>query len=175
MNRWLAFLPLAVLVLVVIAGAVLLMQPARHQTTFSTPLVGQAAPTYDLPRLGGGDAVTSANRPQGAYVINMFASWCTPCRAEHDQLLALQAAGVTIVGVAYKNEPADASAFLNELGNPYSAVALDRDGRFGIDFGLIGVPETYVIGADGRVKLAYRNPLTPEVVRQQVLPALRAP
>jgi cytochrome c biogenesis protein CcmG/thiol:disulfide interchange protein DsbE len=80
---------------------------------------------------------------------------------------------VEIVGIAYKDEPEDAARFLNELGNPFSAVALDPQGRFGLELGLAGVPETFVIGADGTVRAVHRGPLTEAVVRDVIEPALR--
>lgn len=173
MNRWAAFTPLIVLALIVIAGAVILTRPGERPT-FSTGLVGQPAPAYALPRLGEGAPVTAADHPPGAYVINLFASWCVPCRAEHEQLLTLQTGGVRIVGVAYKDAPEDAARFLQEMGDPYAVVGLDRDGGFGLNMGATGVPETYVIGADGRVRAVHRGPLTADVINQEILPALHA-
>jgi cytochrome c biogenesis protein CcmG/thiol:disulfide interchange protein DsbE len=173
MNRWAALAPLVVLALIVVAGVVLLMRPGERPT-FSAGLIGQPAPAYALPRLGEGEPVTAADHPPGAYVINLFASWCVPCRAEHDQLLAMRTGGVPIVGVAYKDAPDDAARFLQELGDPYLVVALDRDGAFGLDMGATGVPETYVIGADGRVRAVHRGPLTGEIINREILPALRA-
>lgn len=109
-----------------------------------------------------------------AYVINMFASWCTPCRAEHPQLMALRERGVEIVGVAYKDRPEASARFLQELGDPFRVVALDPDGRFGLELGIAGVPETFVIGPDGSIRAAYRGPLTEDVVESTILPALEA-
>jgi cytochrome c biogenesis protein CcmG/thiol:disulfide interchange protein DsbE len=173
MNRWAAFAPLLVLALIIIAGAILLVRPGERPT-FSTGLIGQPAPAYALPRLDEGPVVSAADHPPGAYVINLFASWCVPCRAEHEQLLALQAAGVHVVGVAYKDAPEDATRFLQELGDPYVAVGLDREGRFGLDMGATGVPETYVIGADGRIRAVHRGPLTEDILNREILPALNA-
>lgn len=172
MNRWAAFTPLIVLVLIVIAGVALLVRPGERPT-FTAGLVGQPVPAYSLPRLGDGAPVSSAAPPQGPYVINLFASWCVPCRAEHEQLLALRAGGVHVVGVAYKDPPEDAARFLQELGDPYVEVGLDREGRYGLDIGVTGVPETYVIAADGRVRAVHRGPLTAEIVQREILPALR--
>lgn len=171
MNRWAAFAPLIVLALIVIAGAILLVRPGERPT-FSAGLVGQPAPAYALSRLGDGPPVTAADHPTGAYVINLFASWCVPCRAEHDQLLAMRTAGITIVGVAYKDAPEDTARFLQEVGDPYVAVGLDREGRFGLDMGATGVPETYVIGANGRVRAVHRGPLTSDIINREILPAL---
>jgi len=172
MNRWAALAPLAVLLLVVVVGALLLMRPGQHQT-ITTGQMDRTAPAYSLPRLGRGAAVTKAGHRQ-PYLINVFASWCTPCRAEHDQLLALQSSGIEIVGVAYKDAPDDTQRFLQELGDPYSAVGVDRAGAFALDLGITGVPETYVISSDGRIRAVYRGPLTADVIQREILPALRA-
>ena len=102
----------------------------------------------------------------------LVSEWCTPCRAEHPQLMALRRQGVDIVGIAYKDRPGAAAAFLNELGDPFTDVALDPEGRFGLELGITGVPETFVIGPDGVIRAAYRGPLTEEVVRDTILPAL---
>jgi cytochrome c biogenesis protein CcmG/thiol:disulfide interchange protein DsbE len=87
--------------------------------------------------------------------------------------MALQAGGVDIVGVAYKDRPDATQRLLDELANPFADVALDPDGRFGLDLGITGAPETFVIGADGTIRAVYRGPLTPEVIEEEILPALR--
>lgn len=171
MRRLIAFAPLIALVIVIAASALLLTRGGERET-FSAGLIGRSAPTYALARLGSGDLVTSDAMRGRAYVINMFASWCTPCRAEHPVLMALSARGVEIVGVAYKDRPGAAAQFLNELGDPFDAVALDPEGRFGLELGIAGVPETFVIGSDGTVRAVHRGPLTSEIVDETILPAL---
>jgi cytochrome c biogenesis protein CcmG, thiol:disulfide interchange protein DsbE len=136
--------------------------------------VGHPAPAYTLARLGGGTPVSGQAMAGRAYLINTFASWCTPCRAEHELLMQLEAQGVPIVGIAFKDAPEDAARYLLELGDPFHAVALDRDGRFALELGGAGVPDTFVIGADGAIRAVHRGPLTPEVVAREILPALRA-
>lgn len=173
MNRALAFAPLAVLALLVALSAVLLMRPGERPK-FTEGLIGRAAPAYDLAPLGVGEPVTGAAMSGRPYVINMFASWCTPCRAEHPHLMALRAGGVELVGVAYKDLPEDAAAFLDELGNPYRAVGLDPEGRLGLQLGVIGMPETFVIGADGRILAVHRGPLLARDIEEVILPALAA-
>lgn len=170
--RLIAFVPLLALLALVVVSVVLLTREGERDR-FTEGMVGQPAPTYALTRLEGGPMVTSDDRRGRAYVINLFASWCTPCRAEHPQLMALQRQGVDIVGISYKDRPEASAAFLHELGNPFSVVALDPDGRFGLEIGVTGVPETVVVGPDGRIRAAYRGPLTEEAVRDVVLPALR--
>jgi cytochrome c biogenesis protein CcmG/thiol:disulfide interchange protein DsbE len=170
--RLIAFVPLIALVALVIAGVVLLTREGERER-FTEGMVGQQAPAYTLARLDGEAPLTSDERRGRAYVVNLFASWCTPCRAEHAQLMALQRQGVDIVGIAYKDRPEASAAFLDELGNPFRDVGQDPEGRFGLEIGVTGVPETFVIGADGTIRAAHRGPLTDEAVRDVILPALR--
>lgn len=173
MNRILAFAPIIVLVVIAaIGGFMLLRNDGAPREKFAAGMVGQMAPSYALSALNGEGLVTSDAVRGRAHLINLFASWCTPCRAEHPQLMALRRQGVDIVGIAYKDRPGAAAAFLNELGDPFTDVALDPEGRFGLELGITGVPETFVIGPDGVIRAAYRGPLTEEVVRDTILPAL---
>jgi cytochrome c biogenesis protein CcmG, thiol:disulfide interchange protein DsbE len=171
MKRLLSLAPLIALAALVVVSVILLTRGGERET-FSGGLIGRPAPEFSLARLDGGPPLTNADMRGRAYVINMFASWCTPCRAEHPQLMALEASGVEIVGVAYKDAPAATARFLTELGDPFRAVALDPDGRFGLDVGIMGVPETFVVGADGTIRAVHRGPLTPEDVQSTILPAL---
>jgi len=173
MKNWAAFAPLAALGVLVIVSAFLLLRGGEREL-FSAGSIGRAAPAYALEAMGGGDPVLAETRAGRAYVINLFASWCGPCRAEHPQLMALQARGVEIVGVAYKDKPENAARFLNELGNPFAAVGLDPEGRFGLELGVVGVPETFVIGPGGEVRAVHRGPLTDRDVRDVITPALLA-
>jgi cytochrome c biogenesis protein CcmG/thiol:disulfide interchange protein DsbE len=175
MNRAIALIPILALIALIGVGVFLLTRDnAREGTreTFSEGLIGRPAPTYSLPSLDEGEPVTSAARADRPYVVNVFASWCTPCRAEHPQLMALQAGGVDIVGIAYKDRPENTQRFLDELGNPFADVGMDADGRLGLELGIIGAPETFVVGADGSIVAVHRGPLTPEVVEATILPAL---
>lgn len=169
--RLLAFVPLVAL-LALVGVSVFLLTREGERERFTEGMVGQPAPAYALARLDGGEPLAGDARRGRAYVVNLFASWCTPCRAEHPQLMALRRQGVDIVGIAYKDRPGAAAAFLNELGDPFTDVALDPEGRFGLELGITGVPETFVIGPDGVIRAAYRGPLTEEVVRDTILPAL---
>jgi cytochrome c biogenesis protein CcmG/thiol:disulfide interchange protein DsbE len=173
MNRAFAIIPLIALVALV-GVAIFLLTREGERNTISQGLIGRPAPTFALTRLEGGELVTSDAMRGRPYVINMFASWCTPCRAEHPQLMALQASSVEIVGVAYKDEPEATAGFLSDLGNPFSAVAMDPEGRFGLELGLVGVPETFVIGADGTIRAVYRGPLTGEAIEETIRPAIEA-
>jgi cytochrome c biogenesis protein CcmG, thiol:disulfide interchange protein DsbE len=172
-KRALALAPLLALAVIVLAAAFLLIRGGQPQT-ITSGLLGRPAPAYALARLGGGEPVTNANTAGRAYVINMFASWCTPCRAEHSVLMALKANGVQIIGVAYKDRPEAAAGFLRALGDPYDVAALDPDGRFALQLGTTGVPETFVIAADGTIHAIHRGPLTADVVERTIMPALAA-
>ncbi|SOH94151.1 cytochrome c biogenesis protein CcmG, thiol:disulfide interchange protein DsbE [Monaibacterium marinum] len=116
-----------------------------------------------LPELGG-----------EVMLVNFWASWCGPCRVEHPVLMQLAEEGIPIVGVNYKDDPEDARAFLAELGDPYTAVGADETGRTGIDWGLYGVPETFVIDSEGRVVLRFPGPVTPGALEARVRPAIEA-
>jgi cytochrome c biogenesis protein CcmG/thiol:disulfide interchange protein DsbE len=105
-------------------------------------------------------------------VVNVFASWCVPCHQEHATLLLLQSAGVNLVGIAYKDEAENTRRFLGQDGNPYKAVGADTSGRTGIDFGVYGVPETYVVNGAGTITTKIVGPLSEEIVRDQLMPAI---
>jgi cytochrome c biogenesis protein CcmG/thiol:disulfide interchange protein DsbE len=172
MNRVAAFAPLALLGLVILVSALLLLRPGAHQT-ITTGEIGRPSPHYALARLGGGEKLNSSDDAGRPHLINVFASWCGPCLAENAQLLALHAGGVDIVGVAYKDAPDDAQIFLAAHGNPYRAVGIDRDGQFGLQLGIAGVPETFVIGPAGDIVAIHRGPLTPADVEREIYPALK--
>ena len=175
MKRWIGFAPLIVLVglAVLFAGYALKHDPRVQPAA----LVGKPVPAVVLPDLDTGVSVAmreAASPPgsSGPRLINFLASWCAPCRVEHPQLMALKARGVTVVGVAYKDEPARSQAFLAELGDPFAVKLADRDGRAGIEFGVTGVPETFLVGADGVILAKHSGPLTDADV-QKMLSKLR--
>ena len=174
MKRLAPFIPLIALALIVIMAAALLLRGGGPAATITAGEAGRPAPTYALARLGGGALMRNEDMRGRTHIINMFASWCVPCRAEHPQLMALKARGVEIVGIAYKDQPSEASEFLAELGNPFRDVGLDPDGRFGLQLGIAGVPETFVVSGDGRILAVHRGPLTPHIVQSEILPALSA-
>jgi cytochrome c biogenesis protein CcmG/thiol:disulfide interchange protein DsbE len=135
-------------------------------------LVGRAAPVM-LDPLGQAAPFTDADLADGKVkIVNFWASWCSPCRAEHPNLMVLAAEGLPVYGVNYKDDPDDALAFLKELGNPFTRMGADRKGRMGIDWGLYGVPETFVIDGAGRVVLRFPGPLTQRALTSDVRPAL---
>lgn len=110
----------------------------------------------------------------GVKLVNFWASWCAPCRVEHPVLVELAEGGLPVIGVNYKDRPEDARGFLAELGDPYARIGADPDGRTGLDWGLYGVPETFVIDGAGKVLLRHPGPLTPDVVARRLQPLIEA-
>lgn len=138
-------------------------------------LVGKAAPVTNLPPLDrAATAFTSADFRHGhVTVLNVWASWCVPCRAEAPALAALsQVKGIALYGMVYEDHAAAAREFLKESGNPFSRIDLDRDGRAGIEWGIYGVPETFVIDAKGIVRLRYAGPIVGDAMNTVILPAI---
>ncbi len=158
MRRAFALAPiLALAALVFVFGAY-----ALHHDPQVIPraTVGQAAPNDALPSLEGAPAQPIRTALKGPTLVNFFASWCVPCAQEAPGLAALKAEGVRIVGVAWKDDPAKTRDFLARYGDPYQAIFVDRDGRAGIDFGVTGAPETYLVGPDGRILDKVAGPLS---------------
>lgn len=136
---------------------------------------GQPAPAVQLTQLGGAAPFDDATLRDGQIkLVNYWASWCAPCRVEHPNLETLAGEGIPIYGVNYKDEPANALKFLEELGDPYRAIGADLTGRMAIDWGVYGVPETYVIDGEGTIILRFAGPVTERVVRDTIRPALEA-
>lgn len=162
---------LALLLLTLAVAAALLRRPAEAPV----PGVGQAAPAFSLPRLDNAGSLLSPAQMQGrVWVLNVWASWCAPCKAEHPLLLALaREGGVPLVGLAYKDDPRDAQEWLRHLGDPYLATALDRAGQASAGFGLSGVPASFVIDRQGVVRHRHIGPLTEQVWAQDLLPLIR--
>jgi cytochrome c biogenesis protein CcmG/thiol:disulfide interchange protein DsbE len=160
MKRWVAVVPLVALAAL---GALFWGFALRHDPHVSpAALVGKPVPTAPLEPLGGG-APGPATRPgQGPVLINFFASWCTPCVQEAPALMALKAQGTPIIGVAYKDAPEKAQAFLDRYGDPFARTLQDPRGAAGLEFGVSGVPETFLVGADGVIKAKHSGPLTPD-------------
>jgi cytochrome c biogenesis protein CcmG/thiol:disulfide interchange protein DsbE len=130
-------------------------------------MVGKQLPNLTLPTLAEGQPVPLREAAaEGPMLVNFFASWCAPCEIEHPVLMQMKREQVRIVGVAYKDAPQNTQAFLTRLGDPFAEILVDRDGRAGIEFGVTGVPETYVVGRDGVILAKHTGPLTPEAARQ---------
>ena len=134
---------------------------------------GQPAPPVVLTELPGKTPFTDADLRDGKVkLVNYWASWCAPCRVEHPHLEALADEGLAIYGINYKDDPANALGFLDELGDPYAAIGADASGRMALDWGVYGVPETYVIDGDGTIILRFAGPVTARVVENTLRPAL---
>jgi cytochrome c biogenesis protein CcmG/thiol:disulfide interchange protein DsbE len=140
-----------------------------------SPLVGKPAPEIRLPRLDQpATTFTNADLKGKVWLLNVWASWCVSCREEHPLLVELSRAGtVPIVGLNYKDKRDDALGWLRQFGDPYTLSVVDADGRTGIDFGVYGVPETFVIDRDGVVRYKHIGPITPQSWQQKVLPLLK--
>ncbi len=170
MKRYL--LPLLVFVLLVgFLAAGLSLNPRE----VPSPLIGKPAPAFSLPRLDAPGQTLSAQDLRGkVWVLNVWASWCAPCRQEHPLIAELaKSGGAPVYGLNYKDKPADATAWLGQLGNPYTATVSDMEGLVGIDYGVYGVPETFVIDQAGVIRLKHIGPMTPEALRDNLLPMLR--
>jgi cytochrome c biogenesis protein CcmG/thiol:disulfide interchange protein DsbE len=159
MSRWLALIPAAGLAGIVAVGASLL---ARGGDPHVSPdaLVGQPLPASLVRTLDQDAPIRLTSAVKGPAVVNVFASWCVPCRVEQPLLLKLKADGVRIVGVAWKDKPGDTRGFLNESGDPFAVVVSDQSGRAGIDLGITGVPETFLVDANGKVAAKHGTVLT---------------
>lgn len=140
-----------------------------------SPLVGKPAPMFSLPRLDNPEQVISPKDMLGkVWLFNVWASWCAACRDEHHVLLALSESGaVPLYGMDYKDTREEGQRWLDQGGNPYLAVAVDADGRVGIDYGVYGVPETYVIDKAGVIAYKQIGPITEEVLRDKILPLVK--
>lgn len=166
------FLFLAPLVVVLGIGAVFAVGLTLDPRQIPSELIGRPAPAFELsPVQGRSLGLSSSDLVGEASLVNVFASWCTACRAEHPLFMELaRTRQVPIHGLNYKDKPNDAAAWLDELGDPYTRTGADLNGRVGIDWGVYGVPETFVVGADGRIAYKHIGPVTPEALRQKILP-----
>jgi cytochrome c biogenesis protein CcmG, thiol:disulfide interchange protein DsbE len=140
-----------------------------------SPLIGKPAPEFRLARLDDASVKIGRDDLLGkVWMLNVWASWCAPCREEHPLVLDIARRGlVPVYGLNYKDSRPAAIGWLTRLGNPYQATLFDADGRVGIDFGVYGVPETFIIDRQGVVRLKHVGPLTPDVVRERIEPLLK--
>src|SRR5208283_462168 len=165
-----------------LAGLFLLRLFAGDASRLPSALIGRPAPPFALPAvvgLKGVPGLGDENLREGhVSVVNVFASWCAPCHAEHATLMALAgdpaltAKGVRLYGLSYKDEPANALKFLTDDGNPYAAIGADLSGRTAIDFGVYGVPETFIVKGDGTVAYKFVGPLSPQALAATLIPEI---
>lgn len=170
MNRFL--LPLGIFVLLAVFLAIGLTRDPRE---VPSPLIDKPAPAFTLRELHEpAKSLSAADLKGQVWLLNVWASWCVSCREEHPLLVELGKANVVpIYGLNYKDKPDAAMAWLGEMGNPYKASIVDGDGRVGIDYGVYGVPETFVIDRDGIVRYKQIGPVTPQALKEKILPLVR--
>lgn len=143
----------------------------RDPSLVPSPLVGKAAPAFELPRLDGATPFGPKDMLGKVWMFNVWASWCVACREEHPVLVALSREQLLpIVGLNYKDQPGDANLWLQRHGNPYVFSAVDADGRVGIDYGVYGVPETYIVDKAGTIRFKQIGPVTRDVLDRQIRP-----
>ncbi|MCC8469181.1 DsbE family thiol:disulfide interchange protein [Xanthomonas phaseoli] len=174
MNR---LLPLLGFVLLAALFGVGILRTMQHNPReVPSPLIGKPAPAFSLPRLDLPAQRVSREQLLGEpYVLNVFGSWCAECVHEHPVLMAQASRlGVPLIGYNYKDVPADATAWLARLGNPYAVVIADEAGQTAIDFGVYGAPETFLIDAQGMIRYKHIGVLTPETINDELLPAITA-
>ncbi|HLH51129.1 MAG TPA: DsbE family thiol:disulfide interchange protein [Roseiarcus sp.] len=176
-RRLLALLPL----LIVLALAALFYARlfAGDASRIPSALIGKSAPPIDLKGLDGGPGLSDADLRAGhVSLVNVFATWCLPCHAEHQTLMALAAdkdlaaKGVKLYGVAQKDDPENLRRFLGAKGDPYAKIGLDPDNRAGIDWGVYGVPETFIIKGDGVIAYKLIGPMDPQILASVVKPQI---
>ena len=173
MKRIVFLLPLA-LFLILAGYFALSLRPGRDIHELPSAMLEKPAPSFDLPGLGHSTPLALSALKGHPFVVNFFASWCVPCRIEHPLLMRLaQQNRIPLYGIDYKDKPEDGTRLLATYGDPYRLAGMDRDGRTGLDFGVYGVPETYVIDAGGIIRKRFVGPLTAETVDQELLPLLK--
>ncbi len=139
-------------------------------------LIDKPAPATELPALlvdGAGITPADLTAP-GVKLVNVWASWCGPCRVEHPHLMRLEAEGATILGLNYRDTPEQAKAFLRELGDPYASIGVDRTGRAGVEWGVYGVPETFIVDGEGRIVYKHVGPIQARDLDARIRPAIAA-
>ena len=163
-------IPVIVLIGLVVLFSISLFRDPRE---VPSPLIGKTAPAFSLPLLDSDALYTAQDLKGRPLLVNFFASWCVGCRDEHAQLLKLaQEQGVEIVGMDYKDTPADVDQWLRRHGNPYRRVIQDANGSAGMDWGVYGVPETFVLDAEGTIVYKQIGPMTEEVWERTIRPLL---
>jgi cytochrome c biogenesis protein CcmG, thiol:disulfide interchange protein DsbE len=178
--RWLLFVP--AVAFAALAALFFVRLYSGDASLLPSALIGRPVPHFDLPPLGGmpTPGLSDADLRQGRVsLVNVFASWCVPCHTEHPVLMEIARNPelkdrVSLVGLAYKDQPENTRRFLGEGGNPFARIGVDKSGRTGIDFGVYGVPETYVVKPDGTIAYRFVGPLSEESFRQVLLPQIVA-
>jgi cytochrome c biogenesis protein CcmG, thiol:disulfide interchange protein DsbE len=172
---WKFLLPFAAFVALVVLFAFGL-NPKRDIHALPSPLIGKPAPEFALTDVLDATRIVSNSTLKGQiYLLNVWGTWCVECRVEHEQLLAMSRQHVVpIIGLDYMDDREKAKQFLEQLGNPYTAVAFDADSRTTIDWGVYGAPETFLVDAQGRVIFKFVSPMTQQVWEKEFLPRIAA-
>ncbi|MCY4469896.1 MAG: DsbE family thiol:disulfide interchange protein [Thiotrichales bacterium] len=172
-RPWPYLLPIAIFAGI---GILLYLGLYRDPTLVPSPLIGKPVPEFELGPVQGRElGLSSQDLRREVTLVNVFASWCVACRDEHPLFLDLDREGIVpIHGLNYKDAPEDAAAWLDALGDPYTRIGADLDGRVGLDWGVYGVPETFVVGRDGHIAYKHIGPVTPRVLDEIILPLVRA-
>ncbi len=171
-RRWLYLLPVLVFGGLALALAFGL---GEDPSEVPSPLIDKPVPIFELPPVPDRtEGFSDADLKQGEVaLVNVFASWCGPCRLEHPLLMRLSEGGdVPIYGLNYKDRPEDAKQWLDEMGDPYRRTGSDLDGRVGIDWGVYGVPETFVVDREGRIAYKHIGPIIPADLKEKILPLI---
>jgi len=167
------FMPLLAFILVLALFAVPTLRQ-KNPGLLPSALLGASAPDFRLPGFGGGPGLTGEDLKGTPSLVNFFSSWCTPCAAEQKTLADIaRRENVKVYGIAYKDKKADLTAFLSRHGDPFSRIGFDADGRVAIDWGVYGVPETFVLDKDGIVRYRHAGPLTEADDKDILQPLLR--
>jgi cytochrome c biogenesis protein CcmG, thiol:disulfide interchange protein DsbE len=173
MKRAFVLLPLMIF-LIIVGYFAISLRPGHDIHELPSAMISQPAPGFDLAGLNDGKPLALDTLKGHPFIVNFFASWCVPCRIEHPLLMRMAAQNhVPLYGIAYKDEPKDSSRLLATFGDPYRQVGIDRDGRVGLNFGVYGVPETYVIDRSGIIRKRFVGPLNAETVDKELLPLLK--
>lgn len=169
MSRFIV--PIGFILLIILLGIGLTLDPRE----VPSPFIDKPAPDFNLPILGEPEKTLSPKDMLGqVWLFNIWATWCNACRAEHETLVALSQMGaVPIVGLNYKDENEMAKRWLQQLGNPYVVNAVDKDGRVGIDWGVYGAPETFIIDKKGIIRHKHIGPVYPQVIQETILPMVK--
>lgn len=168
MKRYAPLLIFAALAILLAVGLTL------NPREIPSVLIGKPAPAFKLDRLDAPGQFSPSELKGQAWLLNVWASWCGACIQEHPVLNDIATSyKVTLVGLAYKDQDVDAKTWLQTRGNPYAVVVADRDGRVGIDYGVYGVPETFVIDKVGRIAYKHIGPITPDIFRDKIWPELQ--
>ena len=176
-RRMLALLPL--LVVLILAALFYARLFAGDASRVPSALIGKSAPPIDLQGLDGGPGLADRDLRAGhVSLVNVFATWCLPCHAEHETLMALAAdkdlaaKGLKLYGVAQKDDPENLRRFLGAKGDPYAKIGLDPDNRAGIDWGVYGVPETFIVKGDGTIAYKLIGPMDPQILAAIIKPQI---